>query len=248
MIEVHYQSDIGKARDTNEDYVGVFTSQSKAQLLLVADGVGGMQGGEVASEMTVETMGEYFEKSHFTTAQTALTWLEEAITKVNQAVKQRSQDYFDLRGMGTTLVALLFVENQVVVAHIGDSRAYLLRQQRFSPLTQDHTFVSQMVRLGEMSEEEAKKHPKRHWVTRAVGVEAEVEFDYDVQTVQPGDRYLLCSDGLTNLLTPSAIKHILLEPLTLADQCQALIDLTNQAGGTDNITVLLAAVPNEVKS
>ncbi len=227
------RSDVGKVRRGNEDALLLRDS-----VYAVADGMGGHLAGEVASATALEPIAE-LDGRIFQDNAAAVTALRAAVTAANERVSQLARDNPNYRGMGTTLTAALVEGRRLHVAHVGDSRAYLLRDGHFSQLTDDHTLVQHLVDEGQITQEEAARHPQRSVVTRAIGVSDDVDVDSMSLELQPGDQLLLCSDGLTGVVEDEAIARTLME---VEDPDQAvgdLIDLANEAGGPDNITVLL---------
>jgi PPM family protein phosphatase len=225
-VSVGAASDIGQVREGNEDSYLVI-----APLYAVADGMGGHRGGEVASNLALETVQQLFEQGSGT--------LAEQVEQANHAVFERSQQDRSVSGMGTTLTAALIDGGRVHLAHVGDSRAYLFRGGELSVLTEDHTLVHKMVMEGEITEEEAETHPHRSILTRALGVDAAVEVDESDVDVVDGDRILLCSDGLTGMVPDGQIREILgrnPDPQPAVDE---LVKEANRAGGIDNITAVI---------
>jgi serine/threonine protein phosphatase PrpC len=227
-------TDIGRVRDHNEDGFLV-----EAPLFAVADGVGGHLGGEVASRLALETLHVQFAHRKGT--------LVEQVHEANRAVYERSSSDPSVAGMGTTLTVVVVEGDRIRLAHVGDSRAYLLRGGELRPLTDDHTLVQLMVDRGEISSEEARVHPQRNVVTRVIGTEPEVVVDEGIIDLQAGDRVLLCSDGLTAMLDDEEIATILIEsadPRIVADR---LVRAANDAGGVDNVTVVLLDATDDVR-
>jgi serine/threonine protein phosphatase PrpC len=230
-------SDVGRVREINEDRYLVAD-----RVFAVCDGLGGHQAGEVASATAVETLREAF-------SEPTLDCLLEAVRNANRAVWQLAQDQPDKRGMGTTLTAVAVVESddeeQLAVVNVGDSRGYLLRDGELTQLTEDHSLVAEMERDGRLTHEEALVHPQRAVITRALGLDPEVEVDYLELLPYRGDRLLLCTDGLTNELTDDAVGSTLRR---LADPDEAAKDLVGQArasGGSDNITVVVIDIAED---
>jgi serine/threonine protein phosphatase PrpC len=227
-VEAAVRSDIGRLRQRNEDAYLVRDS-----LFVVADGMGGHRGGDVASALALETIESGAPDD------ATLRGLVEDIKRANQAVLERGEADRDLRGMGTTITALLVEDGRAHVAHVGDSRAYLLRDGTLQQLTEDHTLVQRMVREGRLTEDEAAHHPQRSVLTRALGVEEEVPVDELTLDVHAGDRLLLCTDGLTTMIDRGRIQKILARERDPQAACDKLIDAANRAGGDDNITVIV---------
>lgn len=229
------KTDIGKLREINED---TFLVEDK--IFAVADGMGGHRAGEVASSMAIDILkkraGEFEEGD---TPQRIQKMLKEALDEVNDAIVKRGETQGDYLGMGTTLTAFHISERRIFLVHIGDSRAYLIRKEKITQLTQDHTLVADMVGKGEISEEEARIHPLKNILVRALGTDVKAEADLLSEEVQPGDRILLCSDGLSSMLRDEEILSIVNESESLENACQRLIDTANTNGGEDNITVVL---------
>ena len=226
-------SHVGKVRKGNEDALLLRDS-----VYAVADGMGGHLAGEVASATALEPV-EQLDGRIFQDDTAAVTALRDAVVAANERVSKLAQENPDYRGMGTTLTAALVEGRRLHVAHVGDSRAYLLRDGQFSQLTDDHTLVQHLVDEGQITREEAAHHPQRSVVTRAIGVSEEVDVDSMSLELVPGDQLLLCSDGLTGVVDDRVIARTLLEIEDPDQAVAALIDLANEAGGPDNITVLL---------
>jgi len=241
----------GLRRDDNEDY---FCNRGDIGLFMVADGMGGHAAGEVASKLAVEVIEGFINDTKDADINT--TWpfpydtalsldgnrLKAAFRLANRRLGTAMEGNDLLRGMATTAAAVLFSKEQPVVAHVGDSRVYLWREGFLHQLTQDHSWVSEQVRAGVLTETDARRHPWRNVVTRALagGDDPQVEVaDIEVKT---GDRILLCSDGLSGVVPPDKLETIVGQTSSLQDTCQALIDAANAAGGPDNITVAMLKV------
>ena len=235
-IEVGSATDIGRVRERNEDSVLV-----SPPLYVVADGMGGHRGGQVASQVALEAMEGLATEGRGS--------LADHVHRANRAVWDRSVEDERLSGMGTTLTAAQIDGASALIAHVGDSRAYLLRDGSLRQLTTDHTLVARMVKSGEITEAEAEVHPHKNVLTRALGTDEEVEVDEDSIALVDGDRLLLCSDGLTGMVTEDQIQAILEnsdQPQQAADR---LVKAANRAGGIDNITVVvLDAIGEEDES
>lgn len=238
-MEVAYRTAIGKQRADNQDYVDVFTNQAGQHLALIADGIGGNQGGDVASAMAVSHLGHSFEQTDWTTLEAARDWISQQIAVENRAIVTKAGQFPDLNGMGTTLVAAIYFASDTVIANIGDSRAYLLRDDELRQLTEDHSLVNELVKRGEISRQAARHHPQKNIIIRSLGVTPEARFDLNTYPLVLNDQLLLCTDGLTNMVDDSQIKAVLLSDRTLTAKCERLIELANAAGGLDNITVLI---------
>lgn len=235
-----YRSDIGQKRPTNQDYVGVFKNANGALLAIVADGMGGHQGGDVASEMAVSHIGYAFEEENETDMAGAAKWLINELQRENERILARGQQFADLTGMGTTIVAVLAYSDRFIVANIGDSRAYLYRRGRLVQITEDHSLVNELVRSGELTPEEAEKFPRKNVITRSLGVSPDVDADVNTYDLLAGDMLLLCTDGLSKSVTNEQMAETLALDLSLQDKADRLVELANAAGGPDNISALLA--------
>ncbi len=234
-------SDVGRRRSANEDH---YALAPEVGLFLVADGLGGHVAGQVASEMAAEAALQAIRTLEGANA--SLTEkLRVSVTAANREVHETARMRPEYAGMGTTLVGLLVDETRAALAHVGDSRAYRVRGTRIRQLTDDHSLVGELLRRREISEEDAREHPQRHVLTRAVGVRGRVEPDLVELTPEEGDLFVLCSDGLTGHVRDEEIAELAIqhaEPQRLVD---ALIALANERGGEDNITVVAVRCDKE---
>ena len=243
-------TDTGKVRDHNEDAIG---SDGDMGLMVLADGMGGYNAGEVASGIAVQTITELAaegatrEERNERDSETGLMRqtivLRDAISRANKIIFQTAQSQTHCEGMGTTLVAALFYDNTVSIAHVGDSRAYRLRDEQFEQLTLDHSLLQELVDRGFYSAEEAQRSTNRNYVTRALGVEPVVEVEVQEFDVLPDDIYLLCSDGLPDMVEDEDI-HLTIRTFNASLDVvgQQLVNLANEHGGRDNISVMLGQV------
>jgi PPM family protein phosphatase len=229
VAEQYAGTDTGRQRRANEDSL-----LARAPLFVVADGMGGAQAGEVASRIAVESFQPGLESRRAPELE-----LAELARAANSRIHELSHSDAEHAGMGTTLTAVYVGEQEIAIAHVGDSRAYCLRDGELARLTDDHSLVDELLRQGRLTPEEAVEHPQRSVITRALGPEGSVEVDTRSFRARAGDVYLLCSDGLTTMLSEQAIVQILIENPHLRDAGEALIAAANEAGGRDNITVLL---------
>lgn len=246
-------SDIGRVRRNNEDRVYV---NAQCGFALLADGMGGHNAGEIASEIAIATIaatlaGQSGAAGVQTPAIFAPAHMKEvlcaAIASANAAIFTTSRQQPGCAGMGTTLVALQFVAGWFVLAHIGDSRCYRLRMQELTLLTRDHSVVQQRIEKGLISRDEARGAPGRHMLTRALGTAANVTPEFAAGEARPGDIFLLCSDGLSDMLDDAEIASIIAETsASLTVRAQRLIQLTNQHGGRDNVSVILVAIKDVI--
>ncbi len=244
-------SDIGRCRGRNEDSI---RWNEEYGIITLADGMGGAKAGEVASGIVTETMLTGV-REEIDGLQTELTEMVEGqgyrrgslilgstLQRANQLVRRivESQPQYD--GMGTTSVTLLFYDNMVSVCHVGDSRLYLLREGCLQQITEDHTVVQDMVRNGFYTKEQGQKSEIKNIVTRAVGIADELQIDLQEEELLPEDLLLVCSDGLTDMVDDSQIERVLVDGGELKDIAQGLVDLANENGGNDNVSVVLARV------
>jgi serine/threonine protein phosphatase PrpC len=232
VAEQYAGTDTGRQRRANEDSL-----LARAPLFVVADGMGGAQAGEVASRLAVES----FERGVQDAGQPELA-LAALAQQANGRIYELSHSNAEQAGMGTTLTAVYVGEREISIAHVGDSRAYRLRAGELLRLTEDHSLVDELLRQGRLTPEEAIEHPQRSVITRALGPEGTVEVDTRSYTARDGDVYLLCSDGLTTMLAEQQLASILVAHTTLREAGEALIAAANEAGGRDNITVVLLRV------
>ncbi|TGB00240.1 Stp1/IreP family PP2C-type Ser/Thr phosphatase [Sporolactobacillus shoreae] len=235
-----FGTDIGKVRTHNEDSVRVFTG--KNQLLgIVADGMGGHVAGEVASSLAVEAAEKKWnEISETLTMQEAVKWLNQLVRSMNVRIYDYSESHFDCRGMGTTVAAAFCGNDFAVVSTVGDSRVYIWHEGiKASQITEDHTLVNELVKSGQLSKEDAEVHPKKHVLTRALGTEPAVQLDTMTLDWPEGSRLVVCSDGLTNRLSDEWISRALAENNSLQEKADQLIRDANEAGGDDNISLII---------
>lgn len=243
------ESDTGKKREVNEDRVAVLKRPDGLILALVADGMGGHNAGDVASEMTVDAMSKHFlaaDRENFTSIESKKSWLNEKIKTINSEVFNYAEVHPECKGMGTTLIAVLIEDDLCVICHIGDSRVYKFNGTS-EQITRDHSYVNVLVDSGEISEEEAEAHPKKNWIVRALGTESGIEGEMLEVVLNEGTYLLICSDGLSNKVSKDEIAEILNSHTALSQKGKDLVDLANDKGGEDNISfVLLASKAEEV--
>ena len=233
-------TDVGRMRKNNED--SYLSSQPVAA---VADGMGGHSAGEVASAIAIEELAALRDRGPWDSETAATDDLKQAILRANRRIREMAASDRKLNGMGTTLVALLEDGDMVHVANVGDSRGYLLRQGELSQITVDHSLVQELVDDGRLSPEDAERHPQRSVITRALGIDPEVEFDLFTYKLQVGDRLLLCSDGLSDVVEPTQIRNVLLRVRSPQKAARQLITVANEQGGPDNITVIVVDAVDE---
>ena len=229
------RSDVGLVRSNNQD-----SAYAGSHLLVVADGMGGHAGGDVASSVAI---GRLAALDSETPASDIVATLEESVLEANQEILRRARDEPQLRGLGTTITALLRAEGKFALAHIGDSRAYLLRDEETVQITKDHTFVQRLLDEGRLTEDEAERHPQRSVLMRVLGdVDADPELDLSLRAAHAGDRWLLCSDGLSGLVSLDTIDATLKDIEDPGECADALVQLALKGGGPDNITCIVADV------
>ncbi len=237
MLKAYGLKDVGRCRDMNQDYI--FVSEKPVgnlpNLFLVADGMGGHRAGDLASEYTVSMIREAVEKSM---RNIPFQILKGAFQYANQRLIEKARESAAYEGMGTTLVAATVEGDMAYVVNVGDSRLYKVGKE-IEQVTEDHSLVEEMVRMGEISKEEARNHPERNIITRAIGAAETVEPDYFTAHLEPGECLLLCSDGLSNMVEDFRIKEILDRRTDIRTAVKELIDTANRNGGRDNIAVVL---------
>ena len=237
-MEYYYQTDPGKVRDHNEDSVIIVKNEMGEILLAVADGMGGHCGGEIASSIAISHIGDRFRKtSSVGTKEDAISFIKEIVSEANVLLYKYTSEHKESSGMGTTIVLALVTKEFLLFGNIGDSSGYVLRKNKLHKITTDHTLVSLLVKSGELTEEEAKDHPRKNVLMRALGATNMVEMDiFDVE--RDVDGILLCSDGLTNMLDDEQIAKVLVdEDISIEDRLKKLIVKCNNRGGTDNISI-----------
>jgi len=236
-MQTFYLTDAGKIRSHNEDNVTILSNKKNEYLLAVADGMGGHKAGEVASEIAINCLSKGFNGLEtLGDKDFAVDWLREIVTEINRQIFEYTDNNPDSKGMGTTLVVALKTDEYILYGNIGDSSGYAFKNNKLYKVTKDHTLVNLLVATGELTQEEAKYHPRKNVLMRALGANDPIEIDiFDVDTSVKG--LFLCSDGLTNMLTEEQIEKILNSDLTIEEAVTKLIRKANSRGGTDNITV-----------
>ncbi len=235
-------TDKGRVRVKNEDAYDIGKFEDGAVWAVVCDGMGGVNGGNVASMIAVDVIAKAFTKSYREDADgnSIRSMLLTALNAANTYIYEAAKEDEELAGMGTTAVAVVVKEDTAYIAHVGDSRAYLIRDNSIEQETRDHSMVQALVERGELTEEEAMTHPKKNYITRAVGVEEELDVDYNEIPLQDTDAILLCTDGLTNCVGKEEILSIIQENGALASP-DLLVEQAIEHGGNDNITVVVIA-------
>ncbi len=236
-MEYSYLTDPGKVRDHNEDSVTVIKNSSGEILLAVADGMGGHRGGEIASSIAISHIGKRFmEISSLGNKEDAINWIKDVVSEANVQIYKYTNENPESAGMGTTLVLAVLTNQFLLFGNIGDSSGYVFKNERIHKITTDHTLVNLLVKSGELTEEEAKDHPRKNVLMRALGATTKVEMDiFDVE--RDVDGVMLCSDGLTNMLDDEQISKVLCEKTSVEEKLTKLIIKSNNRGGTDNISI-----------
>ncbi len=235
-----FLTDRGKVRTHNEDAGGIFYNESNQLLAIIADGMGGHQAGDVASQMAINAMKERWEETkRFSSPEEVETWLKKHISEVNALIYRHAQSNKECEGMGTTIVSAVCLDEHLIIAHIGDSRCYVFRQQTIEQVTEDHSLVNALVQSGQLSKDDAATHPRRNVVLRALGSEEKVNMDVQTVPLEKGIKVLLCSDGLTDKIRDEELSEIVSEDKPIEEIGRKLIDLANERGGEDNISLIL---------
>ena len=236
-MEYAYLTDPGKVRDHNEDNVIIEVNKSNEVLLAVADGMGGHRGGEIASSIAISNISKEFKKlDKLGSKEDAILWIKNSVSEANVEIYKYTEEHPDSKGMGTTIVLSVLTKDYLLFGNIGDSSGYVYKNKSIHKITNDHTLVNLLVKSGELTEEEAKNHPRKNVLMKALGAQTTVEMDiFDVETDVDG--ILLCSDGLTNMLDDDQISKVLNEDITIKEKISKLIIKSNNRGGTDNISV-----------
>ena len=240
MIKAYAKSDIGKVREKNQDSYYISDSLSQVQLYMLADGMGGYKGGEIASSLAIQSAKNYIEnnfKEIEKDRDSIIQLVGSSIEYANMVVYEKSKENPELQGMGTTIEICLIYNNKVYIGHVGDSRIYRIRKNFIRKLTQDHSYVQKLVKDGTITKEEAEKHPKKNMLMKALGCNAFVEPDVSVKGFLRDDILLISSDGLTNMVKQEDIFEIAKGNIEKAPI--KLVDLANENGGLDNITVVV---------
>ncbi|MDO4530579.1 MAG: Stp1/IreP family PP2C-type Ser/Thr phosphatase [Bacillota bacterium] len=238
------KSDIGKCRSNNEDAYYISAGEDLSEnLYLVADGMGGCNAGEIASGSAIEAfLAHFWKEMKHAASEDIPDMLTGAMAAANKEVYVKSNSAREFAEMGTTLVAAAVREDKLYVAHVGDSRAYLFRKREMHPLTTDHSYVMELVKMGNITREQAATHPKRNVITRAIGIRDTVETDTAICPVKEGDIILLCTDGLSGMLTDEEMAKILNKRTDLERKAELLVAEANRKGGFDNISLILVQI------
>ena len=237
-MEISLLTDVGQKRTNNQDYANQFVNRAGMIMILLADGMGGHRAGNIASEMAVTDLGAAWVGTQIDSINGVREWFAEHLETENQKVHQFGQDE-EYKGMGTTLEALAIIGTQAIYAHVGDSRIGLVRGDSYRQLTSDHSLVNELLKAGQITPEEAERHPQRNIITQSIGQRSEVQPDVGMISLEDDDYIILNSDGLSNMISESEIYDIMTSDLSLSEKAETLIRFANNAGGLDNITVAL---------
>ena len=230
-------TDPGKVRDHNEDSVLIITKKSGEVLLAIADGMGGHSAGEVASNIAISYLGNHFQETFENKDKLqAASWLRDSVDEINDLIFEHEKTHPESKGMGTTLVIAIKTDDYILYGNIGDSSGYVIKNEKLHKVTKDHTLVNLLVSTGELTPEQAKFHPRKNLLTRALGANDPIEIDiFDIDNTING--LFLCSDGLTNMVTDEQIEKVLNSKSSIEEQVEKLIKKSNIRGGTDNISI-----------
>lgn len=236
-----FLTDRGRVRSHNEDNGGIFVNKDGTKLAVVCDGMGGHQAGEVASERAVSHIMEMWEETtNISSPEPAEIWLKTFILQTNQLLFEHANSHEECNGMGTTIVAAILGDSFVTLAHVGDSRIYLISEEGAKQLTEDHTFVNELVKTGQISKEDAEHHPRKNVILQALGTEKSVKIDIKTITYDDPGYILLCSDGLSDKVNDREIVQVMNNgSQALSAKAEELIRRANHYGGEDNITVAI---------
>ncbi len=236
-MQTFYITDPGKVRDHNEDNVIILNNEKNEYILAVADGMGGHKAGEVASAIVINHLTEEFYRlNEMGSKENAIEWLRNIVTEMNNKIFDYTKENTDSKGMGTTLVCAIVIKDYLLYGNIGDSSGFVIKNKKMHKVTKDHTLVNLLVSTGELTEEEAKYHPRKNVLMRALGANNPIDIDiFDVDTNIQG--VFLCSDGLTNMLTTEQIERVLSSESSIEEALEKLIKKANARGGNDNISI-----------
>jgi len=243
-MEISILTDVGQRRTNNQDYANQYKNKAGKSMVFLADGMGGHRAGNIASEMAVTDLGAAWVATEISTINEVREWFAEYLEKENQQIHRIGQDE-EHKGMGTTLEAVAVIDDQVLFAHVGDSRIGLVRNGEYHQLTSDHSLVNALLKAGQITEEEAAHHPQRNIITQSIGQKDELQPDFGMVTVEAGDFIVINSDGLTNMISGDEIRDIVVSDLSVEEKAKTLVRFANNAGGLDNITVVLIRFAEE---
>ncbi|MCU5745750.1 Stp1/IreP family PP2C-type Ser/Thr phosphatase [Staphylococcus sp. SQ8-PEA] len=245
MLNAELFTDAGQYREKNEDAGGIFYNKTEQQLLVICDGMGGHQAGEVASQFVTEALRTRFEEENYIEPDQAETWLNTTLKQVNRDLYEHAEAHSAYHGMGTTCVCAMIYDNHIIVANIGDSRAYLFNSRETDQITSDHSFVNHLVMSGQISEEEAFHHPQRNIITKVMGTDRRVTPDLFTKKIKFFDYLVLCTDGLTDYVRNHEIQAQLADNDGLNSHGKALLALSQQHGSKDNVSFIIAEIDGD---
>lgn len=236
-MDIGIQSAKGHVRAMNQDIAHVFVNQANITLAILCDGMGGQNAGDVASEMAIYQIGHAFEQDDHDSVSALSKWLSEAVEDENQHIYEKSLAFDDLSGMGTTLVAVAFIQDIALIANVGDSRAYLYRQEKLEQITSDHTFVNELVKTGEISQKEADTHPKRNVLVSSLGSKQAVRLDLFEVKLKLNDYILLTSDGMHQYFNAEKVRTVLETQASAQEMADAFVKMGLAEPADDNLTI-----------
>jgi protein phosphatase len=244
-MEGLFLTDQGRVRSHNEDSGGIYYNDYGQFLAVIADGMGGHKAGDVASQMATRQLQEKWQDSiQFSSAEEIEEWLYLVVSQINTAIYEHAQHHEECQGMGTTIEVAICMKDFVTIAHIGDSRSYLLNEEGFNQIAEDHSLVNALVQSGQITKDEAHEHPRRNVVLKALGTEEQVVPDVRSISVDEGNKLLLCTDGLTDKMTDDELAEVIQTNKEMKESGQALIDVANDRGGEDNISLIIIQYDN----
>ena len=236
-METFYLTDTGMVRDHNEDSVIITKNSENSVLMAVADGMGGHRAGEVASSIAISYLSKRFNETFFKMNKaSAVEWIKNCVNEINAQIFKYTEENPESKGMGTTLVMAIVTDEYILFGNIGDSSGYVMKDEKLHKVTHDHTLVNLLLAAGELTEEEAKNHPKKNILMNALGINDPIEIDVFDCNMEVNE-ILLCSDGLTTMITEEQIERVLLDDLEIEEKVIKLIKKANNRGGNDNVSV-----------
>lgn len=234
-MKIYAKTDIGKARETNQDCYYIPISEEELKLYIIADGMGGYAGGEVASNLAVFTIKKHIEEN--IEGEDPVEVIKEAVKEANNVIYEKARNSEELEEMGTTLDLCLIYNNKIYIGHIGDSRVYKISNRKLEQITTDHSYVQKLLKEGTITEEEAENHPKKHMIMKALGGKEQEEPDIIIETLEKDEIIIMCTDGLSNMVSNEEILKIVQENPENAHE--VLVNKANENGGMDNITLII---------
>lgn len=236
----HFLTDTGKVRSHNEDAGGMFYNPAGQMLAVIADGMGGHQAGDVASDMAISLIKDKWEEcNEMRSPDESTAWLTKTIAYINKEIYSHAKQNEECYGMGTTIVIMICIEDIITVAHIGDSRCYILNENGFNQITEDHSLVNALVQSGQITKDEAQSHPRKNVVLKALGTEEQLEPDIRTLELEQGNKILMCTDGLTDKVLDAELQEIIQSSNDIETAGENMIESANDRGGDDNITLIL---------